>query len=105
MGRTQEELGAALTSPELSELIAFDNLYGYPDIYTLAALLCSTLEGLWSTKPRPITKSVPYFGAGQPAQTGADMAARMQLLSGRMRMKGNRTSGAPTAQNPDDSSA
>ncbi len=85
-GRTPEELGRALTSPELAELIAFDNLYGFPDIYFLAALVCSTLEGLWSDQPRPIDRIVPYFASGRPAQSGDDMAARMMIIS--MRMKG-----------------
>jgi hypothetical protein len=56
----------------------------------LTALVCSTLEGLWSDKPRSIDRIVPYFAAGGPrAQSGEDMAARMMMLS--KMVKGSRT--------------
>jgi hypothetical protein len=82
-GRTPEELGRALSSTDIAELVAFDNLYGFPDIYFLAALICSTLEGLWSTRPRPIDKILPYFAAGRPGQSVEEMAARVRMMSQR----------------------
>ena len=72
-----------MSSPELAELIAFDALYGFPDVYFLAAVVCSTLEGLWSSKPRPVGAVVPYFADGRPAQTGEDMAARLMMMARR----------------------
>jgi hypothetical protein len=81
MGRTPEELGDSMSSPDLAELMAFDGLYGYPDIYFLAGLICSTLEGLWSEKPRRIDQIIPFFGAGKPAMSGDDMAQRVMMMS------------------------
>jgi hypothetical protein len=72
-----------MSSAELAEWIAFDQLYGFPDLYFQTALICSTLEGLWSEKPRKIDQIVPYFGAGKPPMSGDDMAARMMMMAQR----------------------
>jgi hypothetical protein len=72
-----------MSSKELAGWIAFENLYQFPDLYWSTTLICSTLEGLWSEKPRPIEKICPYFGAGKPPMSGDDMAARMMMMSKR----------------------
>jgi len=72
-----------MSAPELAELMAFDSLYGFPDIYFLAGLICSTLEGLWSEKPRKIGEIIPYFGEGFQPSTTADMFQKIKAMAQR----------------------
>lgn len=72
-----------MSSAEFAEWQAFDKAYGLPDAFTLAALVCSTLERLLSEKPRDAGQIVPYFGdaAGGGGQSPADMLARVQTMA------------------------
>jgi hypothetical protein len=74
-------MGASMSSKELAGWIAFENLYGFPDLFWSTTLICSTLEGLWSEHPRSVAQICPYFGAGIPPMSGDDMAERMRLMS------------------------
>jgi hypothetical protein len=94
-GRTVEDLGAALSSAEMAEWIAFDNLYGFPDLYYQTAMICSTLEGIWSEKPRPVEKIVPYFGAGQPGSSDDDLAARFKIIAAQSAARAGRNGSPP----------
>lgn len=63
--------------------MAFDELYYLPDMYTLAALVCNTLEGLWSQTPRRIGEILPYFADASPRQSTADMLERFKMMAAR----------------------
>lgn len=92
MGRTPRELGEALTGPELDELSKFDDLFCLPDLFTLAALVCSTLDRGLTTKPRQLHELLPYYGtpSGKPRPIGAEVVQHFRAVAARMAAAGYR---------------
>jgi hypothetical protein len=71
-----------LSSEALSEWIAFDNLYGLPDVYFMTGMICSLLANVFGSKGTKATPAdfIPYFRE-KPRQTTADHRAVFQALA------------------------
>lgn len=76
-GCTAEELGRRMSSEELTRWVAFDNVYGFPDIYFAVAQICSAVLRPWRKKPADPGEFVPFFAPQRPKrkQTVADHMA------------------------------
>jgi hypothetical protein len=88
-GRTLQELGESMSSPEFTAWQAFDNLYGYPDIYFMTARICHAALAPYSTKPPKAWDYVPYFAPERPRtapQTVKDHKAIMRSISRKSRI-------------------
>lgn len=83
LGKTVEELGRSMSSTELSEWLAFESAYGLPDVYFQTAILASTLECLWSEKPRKPSDVIPFFRDDAVGQSPAEMLGRLQAIAAR----------------------
>jgi hypothetical protein len=74
-----------MSSAELSEWLAFESIYGIPDVYFQTAAICSTLDSVWREHPRKIHEVIPYFtpaeGADPIGQSPAEMFARLRTYS------------------------
>lgn len=76
-GCTLEELRCRMSSEEVTRWIAFDNLYGFPDVYFAVAQICSAVSRPFSKKPPKPSEFVPFFAPqrGRTKQTVADHKA------------------------------
>lgn len=72
LGRTVRELDATLGSDELSGWIAFERLYGLPDLFFLAGRLGPLLASLFGGSGVGPADVVPYFRAAADAQAEAE---------------------------------
>jgi hypothetical protein len=76
--REIEELG----SDELEEWLAFERLYGIPDIYFLTAQICTTLELCLTNKKKfHAGDHVPYFADNYSEQTPGEMLANLRAAT------------------------
>lgn len=84
-GCTQGELLGRFTSPEISEMLAFEAEYGFPDAFFTAGQICATIAafgGDGKTKWHP-ADFVPYFESARPRQTTRDHKAMFKALAER----------------------
>jgi hypothetical protein len=73
-----EQLG----SDELEEWLAFERVYGIPDIYFMTAQICMTIEMVLSTKKKfHPGDHVPYFKDDYAEQTPGEMLATLGRLN------------------------
>jgi hypothetical protein len=71
-GKSIRDVETGMDSAELSEWIAFDNVYGIPDGYFVAGQVCALMEALVTGKGHP-ADHVPYFRPTGRKRSGAEM--------------------------------
>jgi hypothetical protein len=65
-------------SDELEEWLAYERLYGIPDIYFLTAQVCTTLEMCMTTKKKfHPGDHVPYFKEDDVEHSPSDLLAKL----------------------------
>jgi hypothetical protein len=88
-GQSPSEFLERHTSPEISEWIAFDNIYGFPDIYCLIAQLARAVNAPYGKESLKLGDLVPFFkpDVKRRKQTPADHLAILQAMSRRGRIR------------------
>lgn len=74
-----------MSGAEFREWQVFDELYGLPDAYLVAAAICTTLDGHWNEKPREVGAILPYFADTGPGRSSRDLAAKFMAMAKRMK--------------------
>ena len=62
-----KELERTLAADELAELLAYDRLYGLPDVYFATAQICAAALAPYAKRPSKPGDFVPFFRADVPA--------------------------------------
>lgn len=60
-GRTVEQLSREMSSAELSDWLAYDGVYGYPDIYFMTGEVCKAIAGAMGGRRASAADYVPFF--------------------------------------------